>query len=396
MIFEMSTPHYHLRTSGVHHHITPSAWTGTAVAEAVQEALDTARTCSSDATTSDGPPLVVGAIPFDTSTPASLYVPELAEWGAPAVPATPADDAPCTPVPAPDSPGYRHAVSRAVQVINAGELDKVVLARQMTVEHPGPVDLDVLFATLAAENPRAFTYRVDLPAGCTGSGVPGAFLGASPELVLRCRDRVVTSMPLAGSIPRCSDGSTDPDTVNEQRRSQLLNSAKDLREHSLVARRVAEVFRAHATGVSVPACPEIVETPVIMHLASTISGRLREGVSPVDLVYALHPTPAVSGWPAEQATALIRELEDADRGMHAGLVGWVDGDGNSEWALALRGGLIRDNGAGGSTTTAFAGAGIVSGSDPDLEHTETAVKFSTFIRALSRTLTPVNNRKVLS
>lgn len=384
MIFEMSTPRYHLRTAGVHHHVTPSDWTGPAVAKAVHEALDVARTCSSDATTADGAPLVVGAIPFDTSTPAVLYVPERAQWQDPftadqTTQPTPAD----TPeaFPPPDSPDYRRAVGQAVYEINAGHLDKVVLARRMTVEHAHPVDCDALFAHLAADNPQAFTYRVDLPGSST-------FLGASPELVLRCRNGVATSTPLAGSAPRCPVTTPDHELINHRRRNGLLNSPKNLQEHSLVSRRVAEVFRAHASEVTVPTGPEVVETPVIMHLASTITGRLHERISPVELAYALHPTPAVCGWPTEKAAALIRELEGADRGMYAGLVGWVDAEGNSEWALALRGGLVRGTGASGSTTTAFAGAGIVAGSDPDLEHAETDTKFRTFTRALSRTLAP--------
>ncbi|WP_297006442.1 isochorismate synthase MenF [uncultured Corynebacterium sp.] len=383
MIFEMSTPEYHLRTSGVKHRVTPADWTGPAVARAVHEALETARTCSSDATTADGAPLVVGAIPFDTSTPAVLYVPEQAQWqnttaatGATSpVPATETPEA----FPPVDSPDYRRAVGRAVYEINAGLLDKVVLARRMTVEHTHSVDCDALFSHLAADNPQAFTYRVDLPGNAT-------FLGASPELVLRCRGSVATSVPLAGSAPRCPGDDPDRELINHRRRRQLLHSPKNLQEHSLVARRVADVFRDHATEVSVPTGPEIVETPVIMHLASTITGRLHEGVSPVELAYALHPTPAVCGWPTQKAAALIRELEDADRGMYAGLVGWVDTAGDSEWALALRGGLVRDNGTAGSTVTAFAGAGIVAGSDPDLEHRETDTKFRTFTRALSRTL----------
>ncbi|AEK38173.1 MULTISPECIES: isochorismate synthase [Corynebacterium] len=387
MIFEMSTPGYHLRTSGVRHRITPSDWSGPAVARAVHEALDIARTCSSDATTADGAPLVVGAIPFDTSTPAVLYVPERAQWRDPTT-ATTADqtirptpaDAPES-FPPPDSPAYRRAVGQAVYEINVGHLDKVVLARRMTVEHAHPVDRDALFAHLAADNPQAFTYRVDLPGSST-------FLGASPELVLRCQDGVATSVPLAGSAPRCPVTAPDHELINHRRRRQLLHSPKNLQEHSLVSRRVAEVFRAHAAEVTVPTGPGVVETPVIMHLASTITGRLHEGISPVELAYALHPTPAVCGWPTQQAAALINELESSDRGMYAGLVGWVDAEGNSEWALALRGGLVRDNGASGSTTTAFAGAGIVAGSDPDLEHAETDTKFRTFTRALSRTLAP--------
>ena len=129
---------------------------------------------------------------------------------------------------------------------------------------------------------------------------------------------------------------------------------------------------------------QIVETPVILHLGSKITGQLD---TPMDtrantvmkLLYELHPTPAVCGWPTSAARKVIGELEDFDRGMYSGLVGWIDANGNGEWALALRGGVVK-----GDAATLYAGAGIVAGSDPEHERAETAAKFQTFGRVIER------------
>jgi isochorismate synthase len=145
-----------------------------------------------------------------------------------------------------------------------------------------------------------------------------------------------------------------------------------------VVQAVGETFRRFADDVSVPASPDLVQTPVIWHLGTPISGSLRPGVSPLELVYALHPTPAVGGWPLETARQAIAELEDFDRGFYAGLLGWMDGQGRGEWVLVLRGGIVA-----GATATVYAGAGIVANSDPEKEHAETATKLRTFINALA-------------
>ncbi|WP_161972235.1 isochorismate synthase [Corynebacterium neomassiliense] len=377
----MVTPRYRLSTVGIHTRVVPPSsaqgCTGRTVAAAVQDVLTAAATDSADATTWGGPALVVGAIPFDSRRPPMLYTPQTVRWrhrgpgeassgpgGRPTqtcvCPAGSADY--CTP---PDDQGYRDSVARAVHRIREGQLDKVVLARTMTVEGEQPVDTGALLERLAAANPGAYTYRVDLP---RGTGRAGTMIGASPELVLSSARGEVCSHPLAGSVARTGDPVADRRLGEE-----LLHSPKDLAEHSHAARAVAESFRRHAEVVSVPDEPALVETPVLLHLGTRITGTLRDGTSPLELLYDLHPTPAVCGWPAGPARSLIEELEDFDRGMYAGLVGWIDAEGTSEWALALRGGLVS-----GPTTTLYAGAGIVADSDPDAEHAETATKFRTF------------------
>lgn len=378
-VFDFSTPEYRLTARGVAHVVAPEAWDGPGVADAVESLLTHAG--------HDGP--VVGCIPFDTGRPAALYIPEDVTWRQ----ASAGDDAgegpeegsgptvvqgaaSSSPVGLPDSPGYRQAVARAVERIDAGDLEKVVLARTAVLDADEDFDIDRLVCDLSVANPHAYVYRTDI--GATGDNAcgEGTLVGASPELVLRSRRGAVTSFPLAGSVPRDRE---NPARDRDLTRG-LLNSPKDRAEHAHVVRQVGEVFHRYAESVVVPEAPSVVSTPVILHLGSRITGRLPQAGSPgafMRMLYDLHPTPAVCGWPTATAREVITELEDFDRGMYSGLVGWVDAEGNAEWALSLRGGVVS-----GSRAQLFAGAGIVSESVPEEEHRETATKFATFARVL--------------
>jgi len=143
---------------------------------------------------------------------------------------------------------------------------------------------------------------------------------------------------------------------------------------------IREVLRAYVDreeDLDVPATPELVATSHLWHLGTPLTARLTPGTSVLDVVYALHPTPAVCGHPQDAARELIGSLEPFDRGFYTGLVGWADQAGNGEWAIVLRCGVVR-----GADVRLFAGAGVVVGSTPEGEHAETAVKFSTLLSAL--------------
>lgn len=382
--FDLYTPSYRLRTSGVSRRLEVEEWSGSEVALA-------ARTLLEQPPVDGAAPLVVGVIPFDPAQSAYLYQPMAVSWDDPQQSngSTTAARGPLLGV-ATDSPNYRRSVAAAVARIRAAELDKVVLSRRQVVRTvDDPFDPDAVFAGLLARNPTAYTFRVDLPPDwdslvtahdAEACGEAAVLLGASPELVVGSRDRRVWSHPLAGT---CARGATP--ALDEAAAEQLLRSGKDLQEHALVARAVADVFRRFATPVQVPAKPSLVPTPVLWHLGTMIEGVLREGVSPLELAYALHPTPAVCGWPREAAKTLIAELEPRERGPFAGLVGWMDATGNADWVLAIRCGIVA-----GRTAVAFAGAGIVADSVPEEEHAETGLKFATFTDALTtaRTLDP--------
>ncbi|MBO0904701.1 isochorismate synthase [Jiella sonneratiae] len=366
--FELTTPRYRLRCRGVSRRVTADVWNGPAVAEAVRNGFASAQGGRGAAEK----PVVVGLVPFERGAPARLWVPEVVKWDCADQGALPVRDEVTDPVSiqGSDSPAFREWVAEAVRRIGACELEKVVLARRVIVECPAPIDCDRVHARLRAHNRAAFVYRIDLP--CEAGETSSVFLGASPELVLGSSGRRVSSHPLAGSAPRLAGSSED-----RQAAESLLASGKDRREHLLVVRAVGETFRGFAEDVEVPGEPTLFETPVVWHLGTRISGTLHEGISPIELAYALHPTPAVGGWPQVAAERTIADLEDFPRGWYAGLIGWMDGEGNGEWVLALRCGIVN-----GKEATVFGGAGIVSGSDPEKEHAETATKMRTFINAL--------------
>ncbi|MBO0132027.1 isochorismate synthase [Agrobacterium burrii] len=367
--FDLTTPAYHLRTHGVAQRIYPQRLDGASVAQAIDEAMADVKAKRLDGRAG---PIVVGLVPFDAEADPIFYIPEQVEFNkdCPNKALTKDEKRNTFSVNGIDSPAYRQKVTEALTRIESGDLDKVVLARSVTVEFDAPIDIGEVYARLCARNGSAYVYRVDLPDNVEGA--PSVLLGASPELVLSSEKGKIRSTPLAGSIPRAADPLIDQKVARD-----LLKSKKDLAEHSLVVQAVGETFRQFADKVEVPSQPQLVQTPVIWHLGTYITGVLRENVSPIALAYALHPTPAVGGWPREAAQKTITELEGFDRGFYAGLIGWMDDEGNGEWVLTLRCGIIS-----GKTATVFAGAGIVAGSDPEKEHTETGTKLQTFINAL--------------
>lgn len=198
-------------------------------------------------------------------------------------------------------------------------------------------------------------------------------MGASPELLVARHGREVEARPLAGSAPRFGDPEED-----EASRSSLLSSDKDREEHAAVVEAVSAAMEPFCDELAFDALPRTVGTANVWHLATGFHGVLREPrASALELVAALHPTPAVCGTPLDAALATIRELERISRGCYAGPVGWMDADGNGEWAIALRCAELS-----GSTARLFAGAGIVAGSVPELELDETERKFRALLDSL--------------
>ena len=266
----------------------------------------------------------------------------------------------------PTSEAYAVAVARAVSEIRDGTLRKVVLARTIEVEAGRQLDPRRLLHHLRAVEPHAYSFAV--PIG------PGASLvGASPELLVSRHGLRVRSNPLAGSAPR----SGDPEEDRENARA-LAGSAKDREEHAIVVDTMTEVLRPFCVELSWDPDPVLHETANVWHLSTLFRGTLREpAASVLELVGALHPTPAVCGAPRAEALELIRELEPFDRGRYAGVVGWIDAAGDGDWVIALRCAEL-----GGERATLFAGAGIVADSVPEREIDETDRKFRAFLDAL--------------
>jgi isochorismate synthase len=265
----------------------------------------------------------------------------------------------------PSSGAYEDAVRRAVSRIDGGELRKVVLARTIEVTADRALDPKLLASRLRAVDPDAYTF-----AGPTDEGV---LVGASPELLVSRRGREVRSNPLAGSAPRSGDAEEDRANADA-----LIGSSKEQEEHAIVVEAIAETLRPFCEELAWDPEPVLRETPNVWHLSTRFRGALREPApTALDLVGALHPTPAVAGEPREAALATIDELEPFDRGRYAGPVGWVDAEGDGEWAIALRCAELR-----GGRAILYAGAGIVAGSEPARELEETERKFRAFLDAL--------------
>jgi menaquinone-specific isochorismate synthase len=251
-----------------------------------------------------------------------------------------------------DAEHWRAMVARALEQIAAGDLEKVVLARTATVRADQPWDPRGVLATLRATQP-----------GCVVYG-DGDFVGASPELLVRKVGTRITARPLAGT-------GTDPST--------LLRSEKDAREHALAVEAVVAAVGARCNEVRVNG-PSALAFANVSHLATTVSGEAADDdLSVVDLMVALHPTPAVAGTPHSRAVDAIAALEPFSRGHYAGPCGWVDACGDGMFVVALRGGELD-----GTTATLYAGAGIVAGSDPDAEWAETQQKLMPMLQALIR------------
>lgn len=252
-------------------------------------------------------------------------------------------------------PQWSQAVADAVRRIAAGEVDKVVLARELYAQAGGPIDLGALLARLADAYDRTWVFEID------------GLVGATPEMLVRLERGLVTSRVLAGTIRRTGDDERDLALA-----ASLARSSKDLEEHEYAVASVAQALAPHCTSMAVPESPFVVHLPNVMHLASDVAGRMRNGVTALGLTAALHPSAAVCGTPRAAAEALIAELEGMDRGRYAGPVGWTDAAGDGEFGIALRCGEVDP--AHPSRMRLFAGCGIVAGSDPRAELAESDAK----------------------
>jgi len=261
--------------------------------------------------------------------------------------------------------GYQDSVRQALDRIAGGALSKVVLARDLTGSIPAGSDLRRLVRALSTGYPDTWAFAVD------------GLIGASPETLVTVQQRTVTARVLAGTIGRGADA--DADTTAS---AHLASSTKDLDEHEYAVQSVLASLRPHTRALAASEQPFLLKLPNLFHLATDVEGELADGGSSLDLVGALHPTAAVAGTPTSAAIAAIRELEPFDRGRYAGPVGWVDGAGNGEWAIALRCAQFTPAETD-IAVTAYAGAGIVAGSDPESELLETRVKFRPLVDALA-------------
>lgn len=254
---------------------------------------------------------------------------------------------------------YLAGVADAAGRIARGEADKIVLARQVTGRIAADDDLRVPVARLAARYTDCWTFAVD------------GLCGASPETLVRQTDGAISARVLAGTRARHADPMADA-----RARDELLTSAKDQHEHAFAVQSVVTALAPHVADLRTSEEPFALGLPNVWHLATDLGASPSDGGSALELTAALHPTAAVAGTPTVAAVRAIADLEPFDRGRYAGAVGWIDGDGDGEWVIALRCAQVSPAEAGDRLVTATAGGGIVDGSDPAREFAETVSKFT--------------------
>ncbi|MDY2978934.1 MAG: isochorismate synthase [Lawsonella sp.] len=331
--------------------------------------------------------MIVGALPFTPGAPAALSSPRQIIRS----------DAPLEP-PAffrvqqmraritafsPTASEHRRRVQQAVEAIRDGVADKIVLARAVNVSADEELDPQLIAARLLDGSPRQEAYLADLsPAGADYAG--HWLVGSSPELLVSRRGNRISSHPLAGSLARHSDRQLDAQAARA-----LRTSAKDIAEHRYVTLALDEALRPLCSNLDIPDTPSLTSTKEMWHLGTHITGTLAETVphgstavsslpTALDLAELLHPTPAVGGWPRQEALKFIADSGE-ERRFYAGTVGWCDAEGNGDWVVAIR---CAELDLAHNSATAWAGGGIVVDSRPSDEVQETRDKLRTILRAL--------------
>ena len=274
----------------------------------------------------------------------------------------------------PDRAEWDRMLRWSLGAFERGDLDKVVLARRARFTFDEAVDAVVLLRLLEAATPRCY-HALVAPDGLDGP----AFLTATPERLLRLDGRELQTEAVAGTRPR-----SDADDADDRLRDELLASDKDQREHAYVRDAIAGAVAPLATELDVDGAASAMTLARGRHLRTGVRATLDDGVGPLDVLRALHPTPAVGGTPSPAALDAIDRLEPFDRGLYAGVVGWVgrdaDGAEAADLAVGIRSGL-----AHGRTLSLYSGAGIVAGSDPGAEWAEIEHKIGDFARVLGLT-----------
>jgi menaquinone-specific isochorismate synthase len=266
---------------------------------------------------------------------------------------------------APDRQQWSRCVETALELFRDEVLEKIVLARRVDLTFAERLAPLALLARLAAVTPACYHFGFQ-----TSTHV--GFIGASPERLFLREGSTLSSEVIAGTRPR---GTTD---VDDQRLGQqLLASAKDQLEHDIVRKSIRQRLHACVDRLEVDARASLLKLATKQHLFSRVQGRLIGNVSDGELIERLHPTPAVGGYPTENALDAIDQLEPFERGWYAAPVGWVS-QSAAEFAVAIRSGLVYDH-----QLSLYSGAGIVPGSTALDEWDEIEHKISDFLQLLA-------------
>lgn len=259
---------------------------------------------------------------------------------------------------------YLKSINAVTSLIKQNKAEKVVIARALEMAFNDTLTSPQVLSHVINEQPESYLF------GLEHDNL--LFFGASPERLVKVEDGNAFSSCVAGSIKRGKTSEED-----KMLGQSLLNDAKNLGEHRYVVEMIAETFAKNCIDYKVPKNPKLLKIRDIQHLYTPVEGKLTQDATILQLVKHLHPTPALGGVPRKEALAVIRKFESMNRGLYAAPLGWIDAEGNGEFAVAIRSAALIDNKA-----FLYAGGGIVADSEPTSEYDETLVKFRPMLRAL--------------
>ncbi|MFB1080330.1 isochorismate synthase MenF [Jeotgalibacillus sp. JSM ZJ347] len=263
--------------------------------------------------------------------------------------------------------GWKSSLTSVVEQINRGEIEKVVLARKVKVAFDDKKRSDSVLEKLRDDQSESFIFSFESGDSC--------FIGATPERLIKKQQNKVLSTCLAGSIARGKTVEEDQQFGND-----LLHDEKNLGEHEIVVRMISKSLEDLCSELSVPEQPVLMKMRDIQHLYTPVEG-ITDRASILEFVKELHPTPALGGTPTTEAMQIIREEEEMDRGFYAAPVGWLNAEGDGEFAVAIRSGLLS-----GEYAYLYAGCGVVKDSDAESEYQETLIKLRPMVRAVGGTI----------
>ncbi len=259
---------------------------------------------------------------------------------------------------------YLQSIEKVTSLIKDKKAEKVVIARSLEMDFAETLSSPQVLSHVINEQPESYLFGLEQD--------ELLFFGASPERLVKVKNGYAYSSCVAGSIKRGKTADED-----KQLGDNLLNDSKNLGEHRYVVEMIADTFEKNCTEFKVPKHPKLLKIRDIQHLYTPVEGKLKPNATILQLVKDLHPTPALGGVPREGALSIIRKYETMNRGLYAAPIGWLDAEGNGEFAVAIRSAaLIKDK------AYLYAGGGIVADSEPVSEYEETLVKFRPMIRAL--------------
>lgn len=256
-----------------------------------------------------------------------------------------------------DPDGWKKSVQKAVDSIRNDEAQKIVLARELRLKLTDRAKVGILIERLMETQRQSYIFAYEQGEDC--------FIGATPERLVQVQGNQLLSTCLAGTAPRGEDDAADARIAKE-----LLEDSKNREEHDYVVQMIKSSVEPFCHNLNIPERPIVLTLRNLQHLYTPVTATLNEDVTIFNLIEVLHPTPALGGVPTEEALRFIRDEEQFDRGWYGAPIGWLDYKGNSEFAVAIRSGLMQAN-----EVSLFAGCGVMADSDPEMEYKETAVKF---------------------